>query len=697
MPRLPLTDHPLSDESLDSWLEYLATLMSCTVRSLLAMCDVNPGRRFAGFSTGVDDDFARNLAAATGAAIDAVHHATVARYAGSLGSNGRINPLLLSGCSTKFCPQCLADSGGRWKLIWHLQTSAVCREHRCLLLDRCPRCGGKPRMTTSRKPQALRPPRPRSAAGICGLQGCMDALMTAIAPTVVDGSAVLSQQLWIDSSFDHPQLSIPALGGLRERTGDLMRDIVNMKTAAGRETTLASADDTTPSLYSSPSEPATRLFNEICHQDQTGPYLIGEAVAQTLLVNTFTAADRDAVIDNLTWLPSTYAIRVCYHRPSSDKRSGPAGLSTRRLLYHRQMANSTYNSLPLWHAEILQTAGVEPLPAATMPSRMWPSVVHGHPSTTASAENLLPLTSVISLAALGYHGPPANQRRNFGLLIKNHRLDIELQALWSGDNVGQTMAFYLALHEHLSSQPPPIDYARRRHQFPSPTVLYGRSHRHPHPARFVWQILTGSDPFSTLGAARRFGPVIDSYRRFVGALSTTQKAVLVEEARRLLIMAGITDEPIVYAPAFDGSAFRRREANELDELSIDEVLIPGTHLIALNSASHDREPKAILQLALDGDSHLAEALAHFTITAGQHQVTAARHAGTSQVQLAVYEDLLEVHLGRVLHTRGRRGNPRALTTLGIQLRDTCLPHLEQLSRVAGVPIPTSPPSTVQND
>lgn len=685
MPRLPLTDRPRSDESLDSWLEYLAELMSCSVRNLLAMCDINPGRRSAGFTTGVDDDFARNLAAATGSSIDEIHRATVARYVESLGTDGRINPSLLSGCSTRFCPQCLADTGGRWKLIWHLQTSTVCRDHRCLLLERCPRCGGKPRMTTSRKPQALWPPRQRHAQGLCGILGCMDALVAAAAPSItVEDSAMLSQQLWIDANVTHPQISIRSLGDLTERTGIIMRDIVNIKTAAGRETVLASVEHKTSSLYSSPSAATTRLFDEISNQDLVSPYLIGEAVAQTLLASTYTATDRDAVIDNLNWLPSATAIKSCYRRPESDKSSGPAGLSTRKLLYHREMARSSNNSPPLWHAEILQTAGVEPLHARTLPSRMWPAIVHAHPSTKVSTLELLPLTSVISLAALGSHGPPANQRKNFGVLIKSHRLDLELQALWSGDSVGQMLDFYLTLHEHLRSQPPPIDYARRRQRFPAPTVLYGSRHPHPNPARFVWQILTGSDPFSTAGAGQQFGPAIATYGRFVTALTTAQKSVLVEEARRLLIMAGIFDEPIYYAPAFDGTEFRRRDSDELQHMSIDDALIPGTHIIALRSASQDRDPGIVLQRALDGDTSLARALAFFAATAGKNQAVASRHVRKSQQGLAYCEDVLEVLLGRVLHARGRRGNPRALTPTGIELRDRCMPHLDQLCAIGGV-------------
>ncbi|NRH32741.1 TniQ family protein [Rhodococcus sp. MS13] len=46
---------------------------------------------------------------------------------------------------SRFCPYCLADSGGRWQLAWRLSWTFACAEHRCLLLDRCPSCGAIPR------------------------------------------------------------------------------------------------------------------------------------------------------------------------------------------------------------------------------------------------------------------------------------------------------------------------------------------------------------------------------------------------------------------------------------------------------------------------------------------------------------------------------------------------------------------------
>ena len=51
---------------------------------------------------------------------------------------------------THACPECLAESGGVWKLAWKLPWSFACARHRSLLVGACPKCGrrlraGKPR------------------------------------------------------------------------------------------------------------------------------------------------------------------------------------------------------------------------------------------------------------------------------------------------------------------------------------------------------------------------------------------------------------------------------------------------------------------------------------------------------------------------------------------------------------------------
>ncbi|MGO8965382.1 TniQ family protein [Mycobacterium sp.] len=50
-------------------------------------------------------------------------------------------PPHLSPARSRFCPQCLAQTGGRWQLWWRLRWAFACPHHRCLLADTCPECG----------------------------------------------------------------------------------------------------------------------------------------------------------------------------------------------------------------------------------------------------------------------------------------------------------------------------------------------------------------------------------------------------------------------------------------------------------------------------------------------------------------------------------------------------------------------------
>jgi TniQ protein len=49
--------------------------------------------------------------------------------------------LYLSPARSRFCPQCLIETGGRWQLWWRLRWAFACPCHRCLLADTCPECG----------------------------------------------------------------------------------------------------------------------------------------------------------------------------------------------------------------------------------------------------------------------------------------------------------------------------------------------------------------------------------------------------------------------------------------------------------------------------------------------------------------------------------------------------------------------------
>lgn len=65
------------------------------------------------------------------------------------------------GCGSRFCPDCLKTSGGRWQLAWRLGWAFACPMHHRLLADCCPNCG---RVQRQRPRSGIAIPR----LGICG-------------------------------------------------------------------------------------------------------------------------------------------------------------------------------------------------------------------------------------------------------------------------------------------------------------------------------------------------------------------------------------------------------------------------------------------------------------------------------------------------------------------------------------------------
>ncbi|MDT9692015.1 TniQ family protein [Streptomyces sp. P9(2023)] len=156
---LPIRLPPLPGEALDSWLEATARRMDTALGDVLLHLGFpvrhRAGNQFRGIPTDwtifLDDRLAAAVAHATGTVPEAVTAMTLAHYDGralQLSSGGRAvtrHVLWGRGSGSRFCPDCLHSSDGRWQLSWRLGFSFACTRHRRLLADRCPHCGRVPR------------------------------------------------------------------------------------------------------------------------------------------------------------------------------------------------------------------------------------------------------------------------------------------------------------------------------------------------------------------------------------------------------------------------------------------------------------------------------------------------------------------------------------------------------------------------
>lgn len=149
---------PLPDEPLDSWVEFMAHSYGATVGEMgraLGLIDTE-GVPAAGpqsgraWSTALEPQQLLNLERTTGRPGDdflAMTRTTFAANAIRLTPQGRISASCPStGVAARYCPECLADSGGRWRLSWQFPFGFACLRHKRLLVDVCPECGQPPRL-----------------------------------------------------------------------------------------------------------------------------------------------------------------------------------------------------------------------------------------------------------------------------------------------------------------------------------------------------------------------------------------------------------------------------------------------------------------------------------------------------------------------------------------------------------------------
>ena len=145
---------PVAGEALDSWIEQGAHRLDAHLGDylgVLAAADYrgrgdHRHREPAHWTVQLPDHAAARLAALTGLAPAQLHAMTLARYDGTV---LRIDPqnhvvvrqyLWGRASGSRFCPDCLRDSGGRWQLWWRLGWAFACLQHHQLLADTCPAC-----------------------------------------------------------------------------------------------------------------------------------------------------------------------------------------------------------------------------------------------------------------------------------------------------------------------------------------------------------------------------------------------------------------------------------------------------------------------------------------------------------------------------------------------------------------------------
>ncbi|MBZ4518362.1 TniQ family protein, partial [Mycobacterium avium subsp. hominissuis] len=144
---LPIRVAPVPGEALESWLGAIARRLETPWGHLLAALEPTPadppGLVRENLTACLHTREAAAIAHATGIWQAAVEASTLGHYDGHLitvdRSTGRVRSTWKS-VRSRFCPQCLRVSNGRWQLSWRLPWIFTCQVHSCLLVDVCPEC-----------------------------------------------------------------------------------------------------------------------------------------------------------------------------------------------------------------------------------------------------------------------------------------------------------------------------------------------------------------------------------------------------------------------------------------------------------------------------------------------------------------------------------------------------------------------------
>lgn len=432
--RLPFVLHPLPDEPFGSWFEMMAATLRTPcgefARALGLLQHSRGSLGSTSWSVHLNDQQIENLERTTGLTRSALRATTREGFASNGiqydrgGAISRFGPV--AGNSGRYCPECLRDSGGRWRLTWQFSFGFACVRHQCLLVDACPSCR-KPAYRTSLPrrlvptPGTCRNPIGHFANGT--VERCGADLRGAVAEPVDVADEVLESQRLIMRALSRPR--------------------------------------TAEAIWAGGAQPAARVLSDL--------HLLARYARRSMRDREDHGTPASADRDDVAGLASTYTIatRAVHDPPLLEK-----------LLRENVNHNTTYSGLsPQLQSAIaaargmkrratfvLQTGfdGSDPAErAAKIPALLWADWTdHLAPRRIDRPIAALALSAAIVLA--GSRLTHAAALRLLDGDAPRRRVTNVMRSLGARNAESDTLPAILLLAEYLDQTDTPVDYARRR-------------------------------------------------------------------------------------------------------------------------------------------------------------------------------------------------------------------------------------------
>lgn len=458
---LPLRVQPARGEAIDSWLETTAARMHLPFGALAHRLELSAVAR-PRWILCLSDREAAVLATATGTSSRTVKAMTLATYDGralqldaealNLQSEFPYGPLP----GSRYCPDCLSASAGRWQLSWRLGWSFACTQHRRLLADVCPRCDSRPRsqqtygeipsptpcgcgQDLTRTPTALLPPN----HPILGGQRRLNALLSNEVATFGVFTPLSPRRAVLETirSLSNRTLNFASKHGLSSVTAAKLRE--------GRNGPLLVPEQARAQNALNPAAPATAVETAV-----------GVAAALDILdAPSVRMAGYRArwLIEGQNADTGPAELRSC-RRDAAMATAIIVRASDARLGPELQLRYRSAISVPC--APDLDRGRAEAM-AAALPTVMWPEwserLLQGIGESAA-------LRSALSIATvvIGSDVRPVEAARMLGVPASANALNSRLWVLGSSTYWRPACAALIRLSDYLCRGRGPIDYSRRR-------------------------------------------------------------------------------------------------------------------------------------------------------------------------------------------------------------------------------------------
>lgn len=596
---LPLRVQPVDGEALDSWLEVVACRSRAPLTHITEALGLSgPASRHSSarppWTTALADGEVEHLAMASGIDRDLLLAMTLARWHGRAlfidWDRRRVDKKRLWGraCGSRYCPECLRESGGRWQLSWRLSFTFACTRHHVLLVDACPSCGEIPRSRNIYSGTALAPgvcpSKSRNAPSVrCGYNlGEVDTPQLE-----ADGPILLAQQKLTGLVEGETPNTTDFAGVYGSNPVPIVRVLADLKTLASRVLAHAQDDDFArwgPTdlvrRCNSYREAPLTTYRGRREAHTRGSWVAptdaaATGLALTAALDSLNGAEPDTVIDRIAWLTDRLqergesaahcdigkwsaeispdlvtivlgavhrsqgrrAVRLHYRTTTGRPQRPAKGLAVPRARAQKVPAS-------LWDNWALQM-----MPRNAGGNLRWTTVQQ------ALAISVLQVGAWINL-------PQAQQL--LGTDLSRKTLSRTLETLHAHEASVEILRAVTTLADVLDQSGSPIDYARRREVFgqrrefidPEEWARIRRLARPVHDARayvqqanrWIYQRLTGN-PIRQFPSPPGSDPLdtVKKYPQFTFELDPVEIDGLVKIGRKLLSAEGIV-EPFTWEP-----------------------------------------------------------------------------------------------------------------------------------------------------